>query len=85
MLFAQTVPNEKITIDASRVCVEEKQLIGSYSSSVELHGKAADLIFGRRMNVSRLVSHRFPLEELEEGIRVASNPSANSLKVLIRP
>jgi L-iditol 2-dehydrogenase len=85
LLFAQTAPNDLISIDASRVCVEEKQLIGSYSSSVELHQKAADLIFKRKVNVASLVSHRFPLEDIAEGIRIASNPSPDSLKVLIQP
>ena len=36
LLFANTVPGEVIPVDVSRICVEEKQLIGSYSSSVEL-------------------------------------------------
>jgi L-iditol 2-dehydrogenase len=85
MLFAQTVPKDMISIDASRICVEEKQLIGSYSSSVELHSKAADLIFNRKVNVSRLVTHRVPLDQFTTGIRIASNPSADSLKVLIEP
>jgi len=85
MLFAQTVPNEMISVDASHICVEEKRMIGSYSSSIELHRKAAELIFGRRVNVTRLVSHRLPLEKFAEGIRIASSPSANSLKVLIQP
>jgi L-iditol 2-dehydrogenase len=85
MLFAQTMHGQMTSIDTSRICVEEKRLIGSYSSSVELHQKAADLIFNRKLNVSRLVTHRFPLDEFNEGIRIASNPSADSLKVLIKP
>lgn len=85
LLFAQTVPGEMIPIDASRICVEEKKLIGSYSASVELQEKAADLIFARKINVARLISHRFALELLPEGIHLASHPSDHSLKVLIQP
>ena len=45
LLFAQTVPGEMIPVDASRICVEEKKLIGSYSASIELQEKAAHMIF----------------------------------------
>ncbi|MEJ2110227.1 MAG: alcohol dehydrogenase catalytic domain-containing protein [Acidobacteriota bacterium] len=85
LLFAQTVPGEMVPVDASRICVEEKKLIGSYSASIELQEKAADLIFSGKVNVSRLVSHRFALELLQEGIHMARNPSEHSLKVVIQP
>ncbi len=85
VLFAQTVPGETVSVDASRICMEEQRLIGSYSSSVELQDKAAELIFSRKVNVSRLISHRFALEMLPEGINLASHPSEDSLKVVIQP
>jgi L-iditol 2-dehydrogenase len=85
LLFAQTVPGEMIPVDASRICVEEKRLIGSYSASVELQEKAAHLIFDRKIKVAPLISHRFALELLPEGIHLASHPSDQSLKVVIQP
>ncbi len=85
LLFAQTVPGEILPVDASCICMEEKQLIGSYSASVELQEKAADLIFTRKINVKRLVTHRFALEKLPEAIYLASHPSEASLKVVIQP
>jgi len=85
LLFAQTVPGEMVPVDASCICVEEKKLIGSYSASIELQEKAAHLIFSRQINVARLVSHRFALELLPEGIHLASHPSEHSLKVVIQP
>jgi L-iditol 2-dehydrogenase len=85
LLFAQTVPGEMIPVDASRICVEEKKLIGSYSASIELQERAAHLIFSRKVNVSKLISHRFALELLPEGIHLASHPSEQSLKVVIQP
>jgi L-iditol 2-dehydrogenase len=85
LLFAQTVPGEMIPVDASRICVEEKRLIGSYSASVELQEKAAHLIFSRKIDVASLISHRLALELLPQGIHLASHPSDNSLKVVIQP
>lgn len=85
LLFANTVPGEMVPVDASRICVEEKKLIGSYSASIELQEEAARLIFSRKINVARLISHRFALEQLPEGIHLASHPSEHSLKVVIQP
>jgi len=85
LLFAQTVPGEVIPVDASRICVEEKQLIGSYSASVDLQEKAARLVFSRRVNVRRLITHRFGLDSLPQGIHLASHPTEDSLKVMINP
>lgn len=85
LLFANTVPGEVIPVDASRICVEEKQLIGSYSSSVELQDSAAELIFAGQINVKRLISHCFPLDRIAEAIDIASHPSENSLKVIVQP
>jgi L-iditol 2-dehydrogenase len=85
LLFAQTVPGEMIPVDASCICMQEKQLIGSYSSSIELQDKAAKMIFERQVNVARLVTHRFALELLPEAIQLATRPSEDSLKVMIQP
>jgi L-iditol 2-dehydrogenase len=85
LLFAQTVPGEMIPVDASRICVEEKRLIGSYSASVDLQEKAAHLIFSRKVNVHRLITHRFGLDLLPRGIHLASHPTEDSLKVMIKP
>jgi L-iditol 2-dehydrogenase len=87
LLFAQTQHGEAI-IDPAAVCMDEKTLLGSYSASVEIQDEGADLVFnGYRdgFDLTRLVSHRFPLEEAVEALRVASNPTAESMKVFIQP
>ena len=85
MLFAQTVPGEKIPVDVGAICMEEKKLIGSYSASVDRQDRAAELVFSGKVNVARLISHRLDLESLLEGIRIALHPSDQSLKVVIQP
>ena len=85
LLFAQTIPGEMIPLDVAQICMEEQKLIGSYSSSVELQEKAARLIFDGKVDVARLISHRFALEMLPEGIRLALHPSEHSLKIVIQP
>lgn len=87
LLFAQTQHGET-TIDPAAVCMDEKSLIGSYSSSFELQPEVENIVFGGYRNgfdLTRLISHRFPLEEAADAIRVASNPSAASMKIFIHP
>jgi L-iditol 2-dehydrogenase len=85
LLFAQTRIGDKIDVDAGAVCMLEKDIIGSYSSDIELQDEAARLIFERKIDVKGLITHRFPLSKIGTAIKLASNPSANSLKVMIRP
>lgn len=85
MLFAQT-QHEKASFDPGAVCMDEKSLIGSYSASVTIQDEVASLIFnGYRdgFDVTRLISHRLPLEEALKGVEIASNPRGNSMKIMI--
>lgn len=85
MLFAQTQHGEA-TIDPAAVCVDEKTLLGSYSSSFGILNEVTELVFGGYRNgfdLTRLISHRFPMEEAVEAIEVASHPKADSMKIMI--
>jgi L-iditol 2-dehydrogenase len=87
LLFAQTQHSEAV-FDPAAVCMDEKSLVGSYSASEEIQDEGAALVFeGFRtgFDLTRLVSHRFPLDQAVEAIRVASNPSAQSMKIMIEP
>ena len=84
VLFAQTRVGELAQVDVGQIGKLEKDLIGSYSASVDLQQEAADLVFSRKIKVAPLITHRFPLERINEAFAVASNPSARSLKVLIQ-
>jgi L-iditol 2-dehydrogenase len=87
MLFAQTQHGEA-TIDPGAVCMDEKTLLGSYSSSFEILDEVTGLVFGGYRNgfdLTQLISHRFPLERAVEAIEVASHPQADSMKIMIEP
>lgn len=87
MLFAQTQHGEA-GIDPGAVCLDEKDLIGSYSSSAEIQDEAAAIVFnGYRSgyDLTGLVSHRFPLDRAVEAIELASQPHAHSMKIMIEP
>lgn len=85
LLFAQTQHGEAL-IDPAAVCVDEKTLMGSYSASVDIQEEALQIVFdgyGQGYDLTRLVSHRFPLSEAVEAIAIASEPKATSMKVMI--
>lgn len=84
LLFAQTVHGEA-TFDPAAVCVDEKTLLGSYSASVDLQEESVQFVFRRTMDFQRLISHRFPLAQGVEALRVAAHPQPDSLKVIVQP
>jgi L-iditol 2-dehydrogenase len=84
MLFAQTV-REQATIDPAAICVDEKTLLGSYSASVDLQNDSTDWVFSQALDLARLISHRFPLENAVEGLKVAAHPQAETMKLVIQP
>jgi L-iditol 2-dehydrogenase len=87
MLFAQTQHGEA-TIDPAAVCVDEKTLLGSYSSSFPILDEVTELVFAGYRNgfdLTQLISHRFPMEQAVEAIEIASNPQPGSMKIMIEP
>jgi len=87
LFFAQTQHGEA-AFDPAVVCMDEKTFLGSYSSSFEIEPDVEELVFAGYRNgfdLTPLISHRFPLEEAVEAIRMASNPTAASMKIFIQP
>lgn len=83
LLFAYTRRGAEAQIDLSRICVDEKDLMGSYSADVTLQDEVSRFVFSRRLDVRSLVTDRYPLSQIHAAIERASTPSAASLKVLI--
>ena len=98
LLFAHTKRNQPIaagraerlhrrpaafSLDLSSICLDEKDLLGSYSSDFTLQDEVARLVFSRRLDVRPLISHRFPLEQTAAAIALAAQPTPDSLKILV--
>jgi L-iditol 2-dehydrogenase len=87
MLFAQTQHGEA-SFDPGAVCVDEKALIGSYSSSFTILDEVIDLVlngYHQGFDLTPLISHRFALDKAVEAIEIASHPQASSMKIMIEP
>lgn len=87
MLFAQT-QHGQATFDPAVVCVDEKTLMGSYSSSAEIQDEGVRTVvdgYTQGYDLTRLISHRFPLSRAAEAIAFASEPHPDSMKIMIEP
>jgi len=84
LLFAQTQHGEAV-IDPAAICVDEKTLVGSYSASVDLQKESVRFVMNREMDLERLVSHRFPLEQSTQALDMAAHPQPSSMKIVIQP
>ena len=87
MLFAQTQHGEA-PFDPGAVCMDEKTLMGSYSSSMTVNREVEELVFGgyrSGFDLTRLISHRFGMNEAVKAIDLASHPRPDSMKIVLQP
>src|SRR5262245_18483054 len=85
LLFAQNDPVSQIQFPAAAVGVEEKEILGSYSASIDCQDQSAQIVFENRGLFRELISHRFPLDAIEQAFAMASHPADDSLKLVILP
>ncbi len=83
LLFAHTKRGALTEVDLASVCVDEKDLIGSYSADFTLQKEVAKLVFSRKLDVRPLISHRFQLSETAAAVNLAAHPTPESLKVVV--
>ncbi len=83
LLFGHTKRGAVTELDLSLVCVDEKQLLGSYSADFLLQKPVAKMVFSRRLDVRPLMTHTFSLEQASDAISLAAHPRPESLKIVI--
>jgi L-iditol 2-dehydrogenase len=83
LVFAATSPGEFAELDLGALCVAEKEILTSYSSSLELQDEAARVVFDREIQVASLISHRLPLEQAPRAFELLSQAQPGVLKVVL--
>ncbi len=83
LLFSHTLRGETTALDLAAICMDEKDLLGSYSADFRLQQEVARLVFSRKLDAHRLVTHEFPLEQTAAAIALAANPAGDSLKIIV--
>jgi L-iditol 2-dehydrogenase len=83
LMFSHTMRGDRLELDPATICVDEKDLIGSYSADFTLQAEVARLVFSRKLDVRRLITHQFPLEQTAAAVSLASRPTPESLKIVV--
>jgi L-iditol 2-dehydrogenase len=83
LLFAHTKRGAMTELDLASVCVDEKDLLGSYSADFTLQREVARLVFSRQLDVRGLITHRFELAKTAQAIELASHPTPESMKIVV--
>ncbi|HOK06145.1 MAG TPA: alcohol dehydrogenase catalytic domain-containing protein [Syntrophales bacterium] len=84
LCFATTGPDEKLSVPLNEFWRNEIKLMPSYGNAPLDAVVAMDLIRHRRVDVLPLITHRLPLERIQEGFRLVAG-GGPSLKVVIEP
>jgi len=83
LLFAHNDPVLQLNFPAAAVGIEEKEILGSYSASLDEQEESSALVFSRKLPLAQLISHRFPLERIADALDLAAHPKQDTLKVAI--
>ena len=82
LLFSVPSPDAKFDMPLIDVFKKELKIYGSFVNP-DSHQQAVDLINAGRIQTAPLITHRYPIEQLEEAIHMQM--SAESIKVQIIP
>lgn len=80
--FAGFPADRKSEVDPNRIHYGELTVTGSSNSTIDDYRAALRLIESGRINVASLVTHRFPLQHIEQALAMAGSPDAVKVAVL---
>jgi len=83
IIFTGAINKEIVKININELYRREISIIGGYSSSPKHLSQALELISDKDINVKNLITHRFPLEEIEKAVELIV--SRKAYKVIIEP
>ena len=85
ILFAHTRKGQSLKIDAGEIGVAEKQIIGSYSSSIERNSATKKILLDDLLPWREFVTHVYPLSDINRALELARHPGRDSLKIAVAP
>ncbi|HEX5134208.1 MAG TPA: alcohol dehydrogenase catalytic domain-containing protein [Thermoanaerobaculia bacterium] len=82
LAFTMASPEERLTLSPHDLYFREVRIVPSYSAGPPEMREALAILAARRVGVSDLVTHRFPIERASDAFARAAQPEG-SLKVLL--
>lgn len=82
LMFTPVKPDETLTLKLNELYFNDISIITSYSCGPQDTADALDLIASALIRADRLVTHRFPIEDVEKAYRLTAE-AGESLKCII--
>ena len=84
-IFAGTYPETNITLNPNKIHYNEIKVTGTFGHTPSTFSKAVELIVSKKVNVSHLITHIFPLVKIKEALETSIKQKENALKVIVKP
>jgi len=84
MFFAVPDPEDSLEIPINQFWRDEVTLLTSYAVNIDDISETIELLRAKRVDITDMITHRFPLAEASEGFRLMAEAS-DSMKILIEP
>ncbi|HEX8940558.1 MAG TPA: alcohol dehydrogenase catalytic domain-containing protein [Candidatus Limnocylindrales bacterium] len=78
------IPTEPVGLELQRLVLDELELVGVRASAGEMR-HVLPLVAQRRIDVGRIITHRFPLAAYGEALRTFRDPGAGAIKIVLEP
>lgn len=82
LMFAVPKPGETVAVDFNQFWRDDVTIMPSYAATPSDNALALELIRAGRVTVGDMITHRLPLDEIQEGFRLASE-GEGCLKVVV--
>jgi len=77
--------DQYVALDTNLIHYNELHVHGANASNRRQYLEAVDLIASGKVDVRKLITHRFALEKIEEAVRTLEDRSMNAIKVIVDP
>jgi len=84
LFFAPTEPGVEISFPLFDLWNKQVKIVSTYAGAPRDIDEAIDLIKTKKIKVTDLITHRFPLNEAEKGFKLTAQ-ATNSIKIIIEP
>ena len=74
-----------VDINTNLIHYNELHIHGANASNKKQYLEAINLIASGKINVKKFITHKFPLEKIEEALRTLEDRTTGAIKVIIDP
>jgi L-iditol 2-dehydrogenase len=84
LLFAPTEPDVEVPIPIFDLWNKQVKIVSTYAGAPRDIKESIDLIKNKKVKVTDMITHKFPLNETAKGFKLAAQ-SKDSIKIIIEP